>query len=265
MVLLPPIKTSKISFCKYQGAGNDFILIDNRTPIFKATPESIKKLCHRRFGIGADGIICLEKSAQADFRMRIYNSDGSEAEMCGNGVRCLASFLERLGLLSKKTFSLETMQRHLQVSLQGEIIEVEMGPPTDVQKHSDLVVLNTGVPHAVIFSENIQNIDVKRQGPAIRYHSRFAPKGVNVNFVEQRGPQELAIRTYERGVEDETLACGTGCTAAALAAHLVLNMPSPITIKTASEEELIISFTPSLEKVHMSGKAAFIFEGFFAG
>lgn len=250
-----------VRFCKYQGAGNDFILIDNRQKIFAADKAEIQKLCHRRFGIGADGIICLENSSTADFAMRIFNADGSEAEMCGNGVRCLAAFVRRLGLCHKSRFSLQTMQRLLTINFQEENIEVEMGAATGVEKHPDLVVMNTGVPHAVIFSENIHEVELKRLGPEIRYHTRFAPQGVNVNFVQQEGPQKIAIRTYERGVEDETLACGTGCTAAALAAHLVLDMPSPIAVKTASSEIVTISFNKDFEDVRMSGKATFVFEG----
>jgi diaminopimelate epimerase len=250
---------TKISFCKYHGAGNDFILIDNRSQQFTDT-GIIESLCHRRFGIGADGVILLEKSSSADFRMRIFNADGSEAEMCGNGVRCLAAFMRRLRAFDGAKFSLETMHRTLQVTYHESSIEVDMGRPTDIKHHEDLIVLDTGVPHAVLFTA-IKGIDLAQRGPAIRYDERFSPRGVNVNFVEQTGPQSLAIRTYERGVEGETLACGTGCTAAALAAHLVLSMPSPIAVQTASKEVLTISFNPDLHDVKMAGNATFIFEG----
>ncbi|MEI6531509.1 MAG: diaminopimelate epimerase [Chlamydiota bacterium] len=257
--LIPSVKSRP--FSKYQGAGNDFIVLDNRKNIFTVDRAEIKKLCHRRLGIGADGIIWLTDSKTADFGMRIFNADGSEAEMCGNGVRCLAAFLRRSCISTKEKFSLETMQRQLTVTFQGSIIEVEMGAPTHIARHTDLTVLNTGVPHAVIFNEKIEALEISRLGPEIRYHARFAPQGVNVNFVEKIGPSALAIRTYERGVEAETLACGTGCTAAAIAAHLVLEMPSPITVKTASDELLTISFTPDFQDVKMAGNATFVFEG----
>ena len=257
---LIPLVNSR-PFSKYQGAGNDFIVLDNRKNIFIFDKAAIRKICHRRLGIGADGLIWLTDSIKADFGMRIFNADGSEAEMCGNGVRCLAAFLRDSGICVKEKFLLETMQRKLTVTFQGAMIEVEMGAPTNIERHEDLIILNTGVPHAVIFSEKIENIDIKCLGPQIRYDTRFTPKGVNVNIVEKIGPGALAIRTYERGVEEETLACGTGCTAAALAAHLVLTMPSPITVETASKELITISFNPELQDVKMAGTATFVFKG----
>lgn len=257
MVSSPPIK---ISFCKYQGAGNDFILMDDRWGLLDFSVQDIANMCHRRFGIGADGLILLQTSQIADFRLRIFNADGSEAEMCGNGVRCLAAFIRRRGLWAKASFSLETMHRRLHVSYKDELIEVEMGPPIAIEKYDDLIALDTGVPHAILFAK-VSTINLAEKGPSIRYDKRFAPRGTNVNFVEQTGPQALMIRTYERGVEGETLACGTGCTAAALAAHLVLEMPSPIVVHTASGEHLTISFNHDLHDVRMAGKATFVFEG----
>lgn len=234
--------------------------MDNRSGYLDFFPQDIAKMCHRRFGIGADGLILLQTSQTADFRMRIYNADGSEAEMCGNGVRCLAAFIRHLDLWTKESFSLETMHRRLNVSYKGELIEVEMGRPTAIERHDDLIALDTGVPHAILFAK-VSEVNLAEKGPAIRYDKRFAPRGTNVNFVEAAGPQALLIRTYERGVEGETLACGTGCTAAALAAHLVLEMPSPIAVHTASGEPLTISFNHDLHDVRMAGKATFVFEG----
>lgn len=261
MVLSVPTKTFK--FCKYHGAGNDFILIDNRSGAFEASAKEISLYCHRRFGIGADGVILLERSQGSDFAMRIYNADGFEAAMCGNGVRCLASFIRKLGATDKETFTLATMHRQLTVTYKGSQVEVQMGAPTDIRQEAEFTIMNTGVPHAILFKENIQEIDLLKVAPSIRYHDRFAPQGVNVNFVEKRGPQTLAIRTYERGVEGETLACGTGCTAAALAAHLAFAMPSPIAVETASKEVVTISFNPDFHDVRMAGEATLVFEGIY--
>ena len=257
-----------MQFCKYHGAGNDFILIDNREAFFEATKVSL--LCHRRFGIGADGVILLERSLKADFRMRIYNADGSEASMCGNGVRCLAAFAKRIGALSKDSLLLETLHRLHKVTFHQDLIEVEMGEPKEHLLEEietskgplKIALYNTGVPHAVLFVEDVEAVNLATIGPEIRYHKSFAPHGVNVNVVSRKGDL-LAIRTYERGVEDETLACGTGCTAAALAAFRHFGMASPITLETASREALIISFDSDLQDVKMSGHATFVFEGNF--
>lgn len=241
-----------LSFSKYQGCGNDFILIDNRSLFFPSDNRALTRhLCDRWLGIGADGIICLELSSSCDVKMRILNADGSEAEMCGNGLRCLGQFMMECGFPPRR-YTVETMQRKLTVEPCEGLIKISMGHPEDIREPFQLDLagisyeahfLNTGVPHTVLFVENLENIPVEAWGPMIRHHPHFAPQGTNVNFVEQMGLNELAIRTYERGVEGETLACGTGAAAAALVAALKKGAQAPIVVNTRSDEQLRIDFS----------------------
>lgn len=262
-----------LSFSKFCGAGNDFILIDDRSLSFPHKNQYlIQNLCHRQNGIGADGIILLQSSAKADFRFRIFNSDASEAEMCGNGMRCFGKFIETLGYKAS-CFTIETMDRLLVIEKDKENIQVQMGEAKDTCLNIELDLwgyknrvhfTNTGVPHAVIFVNNIDDIDVKNKGHELRYHPYFAPKGTNANFVQIIDPTKIKIRTYERGVEDETLACGTGATAAALLASLVYNLKSPINVETKSNDQLTISFEKQdnqFKNIKMSGPARLIFQG----
>ncbi|MDR3624227.1 MAG: diaminopimelate epimerase [Chlamydiales bacterium] len=265
--------TCKILFSKYSGAGNDFILVDDRSSLFPADDKNfIRQICHRQHGIGADGLILLQNSTKANFRFRIFNADGSEAEMCGNGVRCFAKFTQELGF-KNDSFMLETMQRILQVSFIGSKVAVDMGTATNI--HWDIKLqlktgekllhfLDTGVPHAVLFVESLNTFDVVNAGKEIRFHPLFQPKGTNANFVEITNQNKLHIRTYERGVEGETLACGTGVTAAALTAAHIYNLPSPINVQTHSQETLTISFKKennAFSQVIMTGNAQLIFQG----
>lgn len=253
----------RVSFSKYTGCGNDFILCDNRSGSLSGlTSEAISQLCHRQLGIGADGIIFLEESDQADFKMRIFNADGSEAEMCGNGIRCLMKFIHELNLAGPLC-TIETMQRRLTLRLQKDDVCVEMGNPTDVKWDVSLIpnvnqetlngyrvgldmltlhLLNTGVPHAILFVDEIDSFDLAYWGPKVRYHPFFYPQGTNFNIATRPINGEMSIRTYERGVEGETLACGTGATAAALAAAYAMGYPAPIRVKTRSSEILEIGF-----------------------
>lgn len=260
-------------FAKFVGCGNDFILFDNRVKTFPLQQaDLIKNLCHRQKGIGADGVILLEDSEKAGFRMRIFNSDGSEAEMCGNGIRCLFQFLHFLGF-QEPSYQIETKERVLKVSKNGSDVAVEMGDPSHVKWDLDLYVenqkykghfLNTGVPHFVLFLPEIQSFNLNKIGPLIRHHSTFSPHGTNVNIVQCSTAQSLSIRTFERGVEAETLACGTGVTAAALAAAHQFSMKSPIQVTTQSKETLHIDFhlsNGSFSNVIMTGPATFCFEG----
>lgn len=261
-----------IPFFKYSGSGNDFILIDNRerrTPPF--TKEFIQRLTHRQMGVGADGVILLEYSTHADVKMRIFNADGSEAEMCGNGIRCLLRFMTDLGF-PRRSYRIETMERVLFGSFEGKLITIDMNPPTEMKwnislkaLNSDYIAhhLNTGVPHAVIFVQDVSKIDIAVLGHAIRHHDYFSPKGANANFVEILEPNFLKIRTFERGVEGETLSCGTGCTASALAHAKLSGIKEPIRLITASGEELLISFDNEFRTVKMSGPAHQTFKGFF--
>lgn len=250
-------------FPKYSGCGNDFILVDNRLKKFSSiTPEIISHLCNRQRGIGADGLIFLENSKKANFKMRIFNSDGSEAEMCGNGIRCLARFIKDLGVEGSQ-FTIETMLNVLSVSVEQSYVSVEMGSPTDIRWNIAIDSftahhLDTGVPHAVIFCENSSLIDIQNLGPYIRHHSIFFPRGANANFAHIDFNNTIHLRTFERGVENETLACGTGATATALAAAKIYNIPSPILVKVLSGETLKISFTSdqkTFSQVTLSGPA----------
>ncbi|MFT4552822.1 MAG: diaminopimelate epimerase [Chlamydiales bacterium] len=262
-----------ISFSKYSGSGNDFILIDNRKSFFPVDKiKIIQDLCQRRNGIGADGIILLQNSVSADFRMRIFNADGSEAEMCGNGIRCLIKFLLELGF-KEGPWYIETMERKLFCKLAGDQVSINMGEPTDFSFNLPLSidgqlntvhVLNTGVPHAVIFVEDEEEISIDKTGAMIRYHEHFRPKGVNASFACVRPSGKVFQRTYERGVEGETLACGTGATAVAIAAAKVKKLQPPILVRTRSGSELKIDFKldgDNIRDVSMTGDAQLVYQG----
>lgn len=256
-------------FSKYSGCGNDFILFDNRSDNFPPiTTSLIISLCHRQNGIGADGVIFLETSLKCDFKMRIFNSDGSEAEMCGNGIRCLARFIEDCGVMGNQ-FTIETMLRKLSVYLEDDDVSVEMGQPKEMLWNLSLDSysvhhLDTGVPHAVIFCDDSSKIDVETEGSKIRNHPQFAPRGANANFAHIDSADLIHVRTFERGVEGETLACGTGATATALAAAKIYNIASPIRLKVRSEEILKVSFVEDsgdFSHVLLTGPAKKIFTG----
>lgn len=265
----------QIPFSKYSGCGNDFIIIDNRKNIFPTVDKCfIRKLCQRRIGIGADGIILLEISEIADFGMRIFNADGSEAEMCGNGIRSLGRYIRDLGN-PEEEFTIEVLGRIFPLKLEGSLVSVAMGPPSRVEwslqiplKKKELTVdfLDTGVPHVVIFAPNIKEIDLASLGPALRYHPQFSPQGANVNFASIGDRDELFIRTYERGVENETLACGTGAAAVALAAAKRYSLISPIIVQTRSGGKLEFHLKQNqnrVEEMTMRGPANFVYCGEF--
>jgi diaminopimelate epimerase len=263
-----------LCFSKYAGCGNDFILVDNRTLFFPTeNRQIIRRLCERSFGVGADGLILIEQSTSADFKMRIFNCDGSEAEMCGNGIRCLFKFILELGYPSQ-AYTIEVMGKQLHLAPDQENVSVEMAQPSNMAWHIDLAVdgkilqvhhLDTGVPHAVYFLADIEKIDVNGIGAKIRYHPTFLPKGANANFAKCKTNGTLQVRTYERGVEHETLACGTGATATALAAAKIYGWESPIVVETRSGENLKIGFQFDNQgmptQVTMSGPASFVFRG----
>ena len=247
-----------LRFTKMNGAGNDFILFDNRTENIDLDRNQIAQLCDRHRGIGADGILLLEKPTnRADFRMRYFNADGGEAEMCGNGARCFARFANKVGG-QKAKISFETPAGVISAELKGDLVTLRMTEPTDLRLNVDLPMadenktvhfINSGVPHVVIPVAKIDNADVRRDGAAIRHHKMFSPNGTNVNFIEKRGPNKIAIRTYERGVEDETLACGTGIVASALIFAASEKSSSPITVLARGGDELQVGF----EKVTATG------------
>ena len=215
-----------IAFAKYEGAGNDFILIDNRGQLFRPDPQTVARLCDRHFGIGADGVMTLTRSDAGTCIMRYFNADGSEGEMCGNGARCFALFVRHLGLCGE-TCRFEATDCPHEAQLQrvdGPAGEIELGmiPVSEIRAVGRGWSLNTGVPHYVEFVDAVDTVDVCGRGRGIRSDAEHFPQGTNVDFVEVSGSGKLRLRTYERGVEDETLACGTGAAAAALAAHFVL-------------------------------------------
>jgi diaminopimelate epimerase len=263
----------ELPFAKYVGCGNDFIAIDNRHLMYNFQPKIIGKLCHRHKGIGADGVLFLELSEKADYRMRIFNADGKEASMCGNGLRCLIQWISTLENEKRDVYHIEVMHNILQACFVEDDISIDMGTPQDIQWNTLVEFesqkllfhyLNTGVPHAVLFGECIDSIPLKQLGPYIRNHPLWGPQGCNVTLAERIGLQELKIRTYERGVEAETLACGTGATAAVLAAAHQYQVTSPVVVQTLSGEHLIIKFDKKKQEffsVSMRGPARCTFKG----
>ncbi len=265
--------TIMLRFTKMNGAGNDFILIDNRAGDVHLDRSQIAHLGDRHRGIGADGILLLEKATNhADFRMRYFNADGGEAEMCGNGARCFARFANKVAGAQPK-ISFETPAGLISAELLGDLVTLQMTEPTDLRLDIKLPVangnktvhfINSGVPHVVIPIPQIDDVDVRRDGSAIRYHKMFSPTGANVNFIEKRGSKKIAIRTYERGVEDETLACGTGIVASALIFAAIENTNGPITVIARGGDELQVGFEKignQFRDVTLTGPAEFVFEG----
>ncbi len=262
-----------LRFTKMNGAGNDFILIDNRSGKIRLSSAQIARLCDRHRGIGADGILLLEKpSDHADFRMRYFNADGGEAEMCGNGARCFARFANKMaGAIEQMTF--ETPAGVIFATVSGEQVTLQMTQPADLRLNLKLPLrgetatvhfINSGVPHVVIPVAQIDEVNVRQQGALIRHHEMFSPRGANVNFIQKRGPQSIAVRTYERGVEDETLACGTGIVASALVFAALENARSPVRVLARGGDELQVSFDrmdDQFGNVTLTGPAEFVFEG----
>lgn len=253
-----------ISFFKYQGAGNDFIMIDNRSLHFPKEKELIARMCHRRFGIGADGLILLENDADTDFRMVYYNSDGSESTMCGNGGRCIVRFAYDIGIIANQTVFNAVDGKHCAEKV-GEEINLQMIDVQEIVSNEDgSVFLNSGSPHHLKFVENLDLYDIVTYGKEIRYSERYAPNGTNVNIVAPIAEDHLVIRTYERGVEDETLACGTGATAAAIAWHSIGKTTAQKIILEAKGGALEVTFNDekgAYTNVFLKGGATAVFEG----
>ena len=219
----------KLHFYKYQATGNDFILIDNRDRQWSFAVDQIEKICDRRFGVGADGLILIEKDAATDFRMVYYNSDGTQS-LCGNGCRSAIDLASRLGMVNGKTRFSAYDGIHSATLLSNGLIRVRMNDVSKWKKSGEDIFINTGSPHFIRFVKNLNDFPVYKEGKAIRYSEPFKPDGANVNFVELLENNSLFVRTYERGVENETLSCGTGVTAVALAAALK-GYSSPVEIK----------------------------------
>lgn len=253
----------EITFYKYQGTGNDFVMVDNRSKIFpKDNTEIIKKLCHRNFGIGADGLILLEDDENTDFRMVYFNADGNESTMCGNGGRCLVAFANKLGIIDNKTTFIATDGLHFAEFNDG-IVKLQMIDVDTVEIHENYAFADTGSPHHVELVENINDFDVFTNGRDIR-NSIYGKDGSNVNFVEQTTTDSFRVRTYERGVENETLACGTGVTAVALAMHKLNKTENNIIELQVEGGNLSVSFDyteNSYKNIHLIGPATFVFKG----
>ncbi|MBD1433474.1 diaminopimelate epimerase [Sphingobacterium sp. DN00404] len=254
----------KIKFSKYQGAGNDFVLIDNRSGFFDRENEDlVKAICDRRFGIGADGLMLLQNNENFDFEMIYYNANGGEASMCGNGGRCIVAFARDLGIIQEKTVFLAVDGEH-QAIIQDNQVDLGMIDVSAIQRDGDAYVLNTGSPHYVTWISDLQHKNVYEIGSAIRNNETYKKEGINVNFIEQE-EQGYFVRTFERGVEDETLACGTGATAAAMtvALHQGLEGYQEIPIRVLGGQ-LYISFHKigdQFTEVRLKGPAQFVFKG----
>jgi diaminopimelate epimerase len=282
--------TSPLKFTKMNGTGNDFIVVDNRDlRIAKSSMAGLaKRLCHRQFSVGADGMIFIEPAAQprlADFRWQFFNADGSEAEMCGNGARCAARFAFSRGIAQAR-MQFETIAGLIEAQMVGVNVKIRLTPPSDIVLGRTIEIdgvarefhsINTGVPHTVHFVEDNTATPVQKWGRLIRHHKLFEPAGTNVNFV-QMPDRELHVRTYERGVEDETLACGTGAVASALIAALHGHVTSPVKVRTTGGAELIIHFilldlaeSPEssdarrheqrIAEVYLEGPASLVYDG----
>lgn len=302
-----------LRFTKMNGAGNDFVMVDNRDLSFEPSQELLAKLCDRHRGVGADGVLLVEPPSHTradlekeltreleqtfpasdaltvtqsahpsgDYRMRYYNADGGEVEMCGNGARCFARFVQKLesagGGAARESLRFETIAGIIGAGYEGELVRLRMSTPHGLAVSAQLPVdgakldvhfVNTGVPHAVVFTDMLAEYPVHAHGAALRYHEHFAPAGTNANFVAVEGPQSLRIRTYERGVEGETLACGTGVVAAALLHSALTGETSPIEVAVAGGDTLRVEFqkhgevaTALFTEVDLIGPADFVFEG----
>jgi diaminopimelate epimerase len=264
---------TEVSFYKMQGSGNDFVLIDNHSLQLSVSqmPGWAGRICRRAFGVGADGLIFLEPAPEDQiihYRWHFYNADGSRAEMCGNGSRCAAWLAHRLGLApAEHVLGTDAGPVRAAVDEHNREVQVQLTTPHSFEPDIKLLVgseqsvtvhmVNTGVPHVVFFSDQADEVNIRELGPALRYHERFAPQGANVNIVQILEADSLYVRTYERGVEDETYACGTGAAAAAFVAHTLGKCKNPVKIRTSGGEELGI--TLSGDDVYLQGKAVLVY------
>ena len=263
-----------LPFVKMSGAGNDFVVIDNRSLNFNLSLEQIARLCDRHFGVGADGLLAVEPAdnADADFRMRYYNADGGEAEMCGNGARCFARFVHPLRRNDAERVRFTTPAGLITGEYVGDEVRINLTAPTEtkIRQRADFGwgeieyhFMNTGVPHVVVHVPEAESAEVVAHGRAIRRSAIF-PRGTNVNFVQVTESSKLIVRTYERGVEDETLACGTGVVASALLTHLVQHIPLPAYVKVRGGDVLTVNAHVdgnAIRDVTLTGPATEVFSG----
>ncbi len=267
---------NKLPFMKLSGAGNDFVIINNLNEIIDSKDakfmDFVSKVCQRRMSVGADGVLLVEQSEDVDFRMRYFNADGGEVETCGNGARCISKFAFLHGIVSEKMRFL-TNAGIYEAEIVGDNVKVGMSDPTDIRINVPLHLedgvhkvgfANSGVPHVVFFVDDLEATDVFDIGQQTRYHNDFKPAGTNANFISIHSQELIAIRTYERGVENETLACGTGSIASAIVSATLGKVKSPVSVKTASGIVLRIHFdldNDVAKNVYLEGDARVIFTG----
>lgn len=265
----------KLPFVKAEGAGNDFIIFDAADlSSVKNLSGLAKNLCRSKKSIGADGLLIYDKAVKCDFKMRILNPDGSEAEMCGNGIRCIAQYAKKIKGLKKNNFVIETKAGNIEIDyLKEDMPRLKMMASRDLKLNFDLTIdgekikasyVVVGVPHLVLLCDEVEKVDVAVLGKKIRFHKDFAPAGTNVNFVEVTSLHSLRIRTYERGVEEETLACGSGTSASSLIAFLLGKVNSPVSVTTGGGETLTVYIEGSREKIeglYLEGEANLVFDG----
>ncbi|RLD46858.1 MAG: diaminopimelate epimerase [Bacteroidetes bacterium] len=252
-----------LNFYKYHGTGNDFILIDNRDLSINLSNKDIEFLCNRHFGIGADGLMTLENDNNFDFKMKYYNSDGNEGTMCGNGGRCIVAFAKKLNIINNKTHFIAVDGEHFANIYENDIVKLKMNDVNEIKKIKNGYFLDTGSPHYIEFINDIDNFDVYSNGKKLRYSKDFEPNGTNVNFVKKINKQNIFVATYERGVENETLSCGTGVTASALVYAIDNNISDFVEIKTKGGE-LKIFFEQknnTFTNIWLQGKTKFVFNG----
>jgi len=254
----------QLEFYKYQGAGNDFVMIDNRSGFFpKDNTQLVAHLCNRRFGIGGDGLILLENDSETDFKMVYYNSDGNQSSMCGNGGRCLVAFAKDLDVIENATTFIATDGLH-HASFEDKLVSLQMIDVSAIDIKADYSFLNTGSPHHVQMVDDLEHYNVKDNGAAIRYGQLYGAAGSNINFVKKIDDSTFRLRTYERGVEDETLACGTGATAVAIAMNAIGQTEATSINVNVEGGKLIVSFDKNengFSNVFLKGPAEFVFKG----
>jgi len=268
------LKNARIPFYKMHGGGNDFVLMDHRARFIPEAeqPRFARQVCVRQMGVGADGLILIEDSKKADFKWRFYNADGSEPEMCGNGGRCAARFAVLNGI-APAALSFETLAGIIQAEVSHRRVRLALTGVGEVKLHTSIPLeeetlvghfMRVGVPHVVVPVKDLESAPVTRWGRLVRFHAMFQPAGTNVNFITLKGPRDLEIRTYERGVEDETLACGTGAVASALIAARLGKVASPVTVHTRGGEALTVYFKSQGEAftdVYLEGDAVVVYQG----
>jgi diaminopimelate epimerase len=268
-------QSKKIEFYKMSGSGNDFIIIDNRDLSLDVGDirEFVRKVCRRRISVGADGLFLIEPSEKADFKWQFFNSDGSSGEMCGNGSRCVARYAYLKGIAGKK-MSWETIAGIISAEVDGDVVKVKLTDPSPLRTGIKINIgsrqftmdsIDTGVPHAVVFVEDLLSYDVVKWGRLIRYHKHFLPRGTNADFATVIDRHKIKLRTYERGVEDETLACGTGMVAAALAAAGRGQIESPVDVTVQSGDTLRIYFQKENDcwkEIFLEGSVKIVYQGF---